>query len=154
MYIQVVAHCHLQSSQEVRPSAAPWLPALKVSPCLYFQYLNICIDTHLFSNIFSKIFALQQADLSALSNPSSSTYSLLCEIAWMLAVAHHHPQPLQEVHSTSSTCISFQPRSVTVCLKRYAPVIAGIWGREGGVGGGRWRLIQIKKIGWIPMFVC
>lgn len=93
LYIRVVARCHLQSLQEVGPSAAPWLSALKVSPCLYFQYLNICIDTHLSSNIFSEVFALQRADLSALSKPSSSTYSLLCEITRLNACRCSSPSP-------------------------------------------------------------
>ena len=61
---------------------------------------------------FSEFFAPQQVDLFSLSSPLS-TYSLLCD---MHAVACHHLKLLQEVHSTSSTCIFFQPRSVTVCF--------------------------------------
>ena len=83
-----------------------------LSPCLYFWYLNICTDTHLFLKIFSQACALRRADISARSNPSSSTYSPLCEIANMHAVARRHLWLSQAVCSTSSTWISFQPRSV------------------------------------------
>jgi len=87
--------------------------------CIFDLWISVLMLTFFrrFLLYFSKVFAPPQwADLFSLSNPSSSTYSLLCEITYMHTVAHHHLQPLWEVHSTLSTCISFQPRSVTVCL--------------------------------------
>jgi len=87
--------------------------------CIFYLWISVLMLTFFrrFPLYFSEVFAPpQRADLFALSNPSSSTYSLLCEIAYTHTVAHHHLQPSREVHSTLSTCISFQPRSVTVCL--------------------------------------
>lgn len=88
----------------------------KVSPRLYFWHLNIFTDTHLFSKIFNEVCALRRADTFALSNPSSSTYSLLCEIAYLHTVARHHLWLSRVVCSTLSTWIFFQSRSVTICF--------------------------------------